>query len=185
MTPESRNNQADRELGQEWERNFCRIAFAHGRSLTPQQIGRGEAAVWYRPSGYESHQLLLPDISIWTAPGEHHEIKHKNPTVHNTYGLEAYRFEALVTFAQETQQPVLYTVHDWQLAGAKNSRESMPNRLADWRIANVLVLKASVDSGQALQARMGTWLRGQWKQVPGFYWPASLWIPLEGWWDEC
>lgn len=183
MLPPNRNNAADRSVGEVWERRFCKLAALHGKAFTAQQIGRTGAASWLRLN-HDWHRNLLPDVTVWTAPGEHHEIKHKNPTRYDSYGLEKYRLDALVAFARETQQSVLYTIHDWQLAGAHDRDEPTPNRIQDWRTADILKLDESIRRGLARTARMQTWVRGEWTEVPGYYWPALLWQPLERWWHD-
>ena len=132
-----------RKIGETWERNFCVLASRHGKVFSPHQIGSpGKSASAYGPgpdgAGYDRY--LLPDVTVWSAPGEHHEIKHKNQDFLGRYGLERYRLDALVRWANTTGQRVLYTIHDWQRAGAKNASQSVPNRLEDWFYADVETL---------------------------------------------
>ncbi len=175
-----RDNTSDRQLGKFWECRFCDLAGRRGKSFTPQQIGHAGSATWYTPA---RNPLLLPDVTVWTAPGEHHEIKHKNPAA-RCYGLECYRLEALVAFRLETAQPVLYTVHDWELAGAPNSRAPMPNDLAHWRTVDVIVL-ADYVTAECLEKRsFPTWVNGERQLRPGYFWPITLWQPLAAWWER-
>lgn len=178
---EGRDNASDRQLGNVWERRFCELAAHHGKSFTPQQIGKNGSATWYAPTANGVNPLLLPDITVWTAPGEHHEIKHKNPAG-RCYGLECYRLEALIAFRRETGQPVLYTIHDWELAGAANSRALMPNDIDHWLTVDVLVLGDYIKAQQLDERPFPTWVNGQMKFKPGYFWPVTLWEPLWLWW---
>jgi hypothetical protein len=178
--PHLDNNGRDRELGAKWERAFCGLAFSYGLTLTPNQLPRSSgAASWYRKGSAGISRFLLPDVAVWSAPGEHHEVKHKDPTRFGCYGLELYRLEALVAFAEEVQQAVLYTIHDWRLAGAATSADEMPNRIEDWRTVDVRELAAA----GAPATPMPTYLNGDPATVPGAYWPIDLWIPLADWWQ--
>ena len=179
---EGRDNLRDRELGKTWESRFCALAARHGKSFTPQQIGRDASATWYTPTSNGVNPVLLPDITIWTAPGEHHEIKHKNPAS-GCYGLECYRLDALVAFRRETGQPVLYTIHDWELAGAPNSRAPMVNNLDHWRTVDVIVLADYVTAEHLEKRSFPTWVNGRMTFKSGYFWPVELWAPLEWWWE--
>jgi len=181
-SPHLRDNAVDRKLGEHWERQFCLLTAREGKSFTPQQIGRDRAASWARRVDDAWKLTLLPDVTVWTAPGEHHEIKHKAPTRGGCYGLESYRLDALVAFRQETKQPVLYTIHDWHHAGAPDGRAEMPNRLADWLTIDVLTLDRLVDELELHHVPFDTWVNGKACSRPGYYWPAKLWMPLETWW---
>jgi hypothetical protein len=172
------DNGADRACGRQWEENFCTLADWYGKALTPHQIGRSDGgAIWHRRHNF----FLLPDVTIWSAPGEHHEIKHKNPTRTGWYGLEDYRLHALCRFAVETRQPVLYTIHDWQHAGASGRDEKTENRIEDWVTAPVLRLALSPER---IRRRMPTWVAGRATEVPGSYWPVELWVPLAELWNS-
>ena len=172
------NNGKDRELGQSWERNFCALASKFGKCFTPHQIGRGQsAAAWYRDEKQKWNHYTLPDVTIWTAPGEHHEIKHKKPTAWGAFGLEEYRLNALVGFAFETGQLVMYTIHDHSKSGG---RYSTINRIDDWVTADVLTLANSIHHTQM----DGTsWVNGQKRNsVPIHYWKVGAFIPLGNFW---
>jgi hypothetical protein len=177
------SNPDDRELGKLWEQQFCRLAAWYGKAFVPQQIGRDTAARWYTGS----NAALLPDITIFSAPGEHHEIKHKNPTPDyrprlRSYGYEAYRLRPLLIFRRVTQQPVLYTVHDWELAGVKHSDVPMPNIVHHWRTVDVLTLEAYLKDHHIPPERVDTWLNGEKAKCLGYYWPVNIWIALDAWW---
>ena len=182
VTEHCSNLVSDRDTGAKWERNFGMLVGHYQKgSITPHQIGRPKlAAAAYTKDGNDWRSLLLPDITIWRAPGEHHEIKHKDPTKSDIpcYGLEGYRFKALCEFALETRQTVLYTIHDWRLAGALDSRAPMRNNIEDWIAADVLMLKDNIT-----MTRDGpSYVNGAKKIVPCHYWATSLWIPLARHW---
>jgi len=175
--------QGDRAIGNVWERNFCALAAQHyGKSFTAHQIGRKGSAVAMRyVNGY--HPLTLPDITIWSMPGEHHEIKHKRPHVTyrgEEYGLEVYRLNALKWFADETQQSVYYTIHRWDKLG---TRDNPTNRYEDWETANVNKLWQATIDGTARSSKYPSWVAGEKKIVTGWYWPTDLWQPLEEMWE--
>jgi hypothetical protein len=175
-----RDNTKDRAIGAHWERQFGVMAASFGLLFTPHQLplASKSAAAYGRKSG-EWEACLLPDITIWSAPGEHHEIKHKNPTRHGSYGLERYRLDALLRFAGETQTAVLYTIHDWQRAGAASSDERTPNRVSDWLTANVAELAERVGFvGQHMQS----YRNGRMSDAEICYWPVAAFGPLIAWW---
>jgi len=176
------NNAADRALGEHWERQFCVLAAGRRKAFTPQQIGRTTAASWFLHDGMNWRTTLLPDVTIWTCPGEHHEIKHKRPTSTGKFGLEKYRLEALLAFQAETQQTVLYTIHNWALAGAENSGALMPNKIDDWQTVDVRALELYVLAEHLQPVFMDTWFHGEKVRRPGYYWPTFLWMPLARWW---
>ena len=175
MTEHCADNGRDRDIGAKWERNFCKLAAKHGLMFTPMQIGRTSSAVAYTSPHYRT--LTLPDITIWSYPGQHHEIKHKAPTPKGWFGLEVYRFNALMEFARETRQNVLYTIHNHQLAGG---RDVDTNDIQHWLTANVLELEEE----QLFTQQNGTsWVSGK-KQtgIPIHYWAIEKWIPLLDYW---
>ena len=155
----------DRAIGEFWEREFCKLMARQGKTFTPLQIGRKSSAQWVGYSG-RWHSRALPDVTVWTHPGEHHEIKHKTTNRHDSYGLERYRFEALCAFAEETKQAVMYTIHDH--GGNRNSRRGI------WLTANIndlSVVPYKVFPGDS-------WVNGVKKRVPIMYWPRRHWVPL-------
>ena len=185
------DNAADRRCGALWERNFCLLAGLFGKAFTPHQLGRTGAATMWKRGAHDWNPFLLPDVTVWTAPGEHHEIKHKNPTtkylggrkVARCYGLEKYRLDALVAFRVETQQPVMYTVHDWELAGATTSRDEMANDVRHWLTVDVLALSEYVARNDIQPVLMRTYVNSRNDEREGYYWPTALWLPLEHWWN--
>ncbi|MGH3494766.1 MAG: hypothetical protein ACRDQ1_16235 [Sciscionella sp.] len=140
MTGHAVDNKTDRDIGEQWEGHFCRLAAEYGKVLFPNQIsrpGKSAAAFGKRRDG-TWEKYTLPDVTIFSAPGEHHEIKHKNRTRDGAYGWEQYRLSAAVRWANTTGQRVYYTIHDWELAGASSSSdEVMRNHIDDWVYADV------------------------------------------------
>jgi hypothetical protein len=177
-----------RTEGEYWEERFCELACEYRRVwYTRNQKGRRDAAHAETIDPAKIRRTcLLPDVVIWSIPGEHHEIKHKKPHKQPgfapSFGLEVYRFEALVEFADECRQPVLYTIHDWQAAGAPDSYHHTPNRLDDWFTIPILDLNAK---RHRRDGKFGSYRNGQFVEaVPGYYWPASIWTPLAQYWDK-
>lgn len=169
------DNSADRALGEYWEREFCKMAAGRGLSFTPMQIGRTASAQAYLQVSTKWRHYTLPDITVWTYPGQHHEIKHKDPTARNTYGLEVYRFNALLWFAGETKQAVLYTIHNHALSGG---RDSKTNRIEHWFTANIREL----DGIWSSRSHVFSYINGEKHRVPIYYWPTCLWTPLQEYW---
>jgi len=126
------NNSADRELGYYWERQFCTMAYKYGKCFTPHQWGKDSSAMAFVNSSLNKY--TLPDITIWSCPGEHHEIKHKKPTSHNSIGLELYRYNALYEFSRITKQDVYYTIHNHDLSGG---RDGKINNINHWFCAKI------------------------------------------------
>ena len=168
--------EADRKIGQYWERQFCLMAAEFDKSFTPMQIGHKESIVAFSRNNEKWNRYTLPDVTIWTAPGEHHEIKHKNPTRGGLFGLEVYRFNALLWFAQETRQPVLYTIHNHDLAGG---RDNEINDLAHWLTINILDLNDKWIG----EPRYGkSWINGKPENTKTYFWPVRLWQSLGDYW---
>ena len=159
--------ESDRKLGALWERKFCELAAHFGRVFTAHQLNRLGAAC---AAGLGVNHLLLPDITLWSAPGEHHEIKHKAPTELGCFGLEQYRFAALLQFARLTGQRVFYTIHDHSRAGG---RTATVIRLEDWVESEVRSLEGQQELAWGL-----SWVNGESKRVPICYWSAKLFAPL-------
>lgn len=175
-----------RAVGEHWEERFCELACECRRVwYTRNQKGRNQAASAETIDREKIRRTcLLPDVVIWSIPGEHHEIKHKNPHHQrgyaDSYGLEIYRFDALVEFAEECRQPVLYTIHDWEAAGATSAYERTPNRLADWLTIPVLDLTAK---RWRREVKISSYRNGKFiADVPAYFWPSSVWMPLERYW---
>jgi hypothetical protein len=165
----------DRAIGALWERRFCFLAASHGKLFTPLQLGRDTSAQAFSYSD-KWISLTLPDITIWTSPGEHHEIKHKAPTKYGSIGLEEYRLQALERFSEVTGQQVFYTIHRHDLSGG---RDSDVNKIEHWFSASVSTLRKSIDDGQVISRIGPTYCGGQKRELPIFYWPVSLWRPLQ------
>jgi hypothetical protein len=137
-----------RKLGERWERHFGTMAASHGLVFTPHQIvcGTGESAAAYGQENGQWKTYLLPDVTVWTAPGEHHEIKHKERDNQFCYGLERYRLDALVGWANKTRQRVCYTIHDYNDACGQlqyypiAAETDTPNDIRHWWCADILNL---------------------------------------------
>lgn len=170
-----RNLKKDRATGKYWERQFCLLAKQQGFMFTPMQIGRAESALAYKGNGKRWNTFTLPDVTVWTAPGQHHEIKHKEPNRHKSYGLERYRLDALLSFAEETDQDVMYTIHDHRLAGGRDVKE---NDISHWRTVSVTTL----DGAWTWNGPGYSWVNGQKKRVEMCYWPARMWQALSDYW---
>lgn len=171
--------QGDRNLGKHWERQFCFMAGERGKAFTPMQLDRSKSIVAHSKKTGAWNNYTLPDVTVWTAPGEHHEIKHKSPmndwTHGPSFGLEVYRFNALLWFAEETGQQVMYTIHNHDLAGGRDIQE---NNIDHWQTANIKFI-----NNQWHTCRPGqSWVDGKKKTVPIYYWATNLWLPLDIFW---
>ena len=177
------DNDADRRIGQRWERAFCQLAAGFDKVFSPHQIPHPEgAAVAYgRGDDGQWENYLLPDVTIWSAPGEHHEIKHKRPSWDGCYGLERYRLDALVRWANTTGQLVCYTIHDWKAAGADAADTLMPNDLSHWFYADVIALTRGCTW---VQENGTSWVNGKRRNdVLIWYWTAHRYFkPLSELW---
>lgn len=164
------NLQADRSLGNYWEREFCTMAYHRGICFTAHQWNnQSSASAWSKRCKHKP--LTLPDVTLWSAPGQHHEIKHKEPNKHGSIGLEKYRLDALEWFFLETRQSVFYTLHRHDLAGGKHVKE---NNIDHWVTCDVSKL---LDSGYKLY-NGSSWVNGVEKRVPICYWPVGIFSPL-------
>lgn len=175
------DNDADRAIGAYWERQFGVMAGGFRKVFTPHQLHLPDkSASAFGMTGHLWKRWLLPDVTIWSAPGEHHELKHKAPTPDGCYGLELYRLQALAEFADETRQPVYYTIHDWSVAGGRNEKV---NRLEDWFYADINDISRRSTKG----GRDFSWVKGRKVEVEMRYWTATryfrplaeLWVPAD------
>lgn len=170
MSAPVRDNAADRSIGQHWENEFCRMARRYGKVFTPHQFGRPTSAMFFgAPDIAGKSGWTLPDITVWSAPGEHHEIKHKNPTRDGMYGLERYRLDALVRFANTTGQSVFYTIHDWEMAGASSAADPLDNDMDHWFVGDI----AQLSIGYTRRSKDWTYYNGQQRRVEVWYWTAD------------
>lgn len=177
--PTDRELREDRRLGDLWERNFCRLGAEYGRVLTPNQISSPThaASAWGAPivNGIVS-RYLLPDVVVWSAPGEHHEIKHKNPDRMGCYGLELYRLEALIKWAEVTRQRVYYTIHDWEAAGGKHVTS---NCIDHWFTADISEIAGTTTRG----GKAWSWRNGRLSLEEMRYWSVRRYFqPLSYLW---
>ena len=183
MSAHCRNLKADRALGDYWERQFCALAANYGRAFTAHQIGRQKSAQAFYRDGGKYHPLTLPDITIWTRPGEHHEIKHKDATRLNDFGLERYRLDALLWFAEETGQSVYYTIHDHGLQSfetREQRRECRTNTREHWLTCSVVELADNITRTDWGESYVRNEARGD---VERCYWHRSLFQPVIWLWS--
>jgi hypothetical protein len=166
------NNAEDRNIGYYWERQFCIMAYRLGKCFTPHQWNKEKSALAFgRFAGLNKY--TLPDITIWSAPGEHHEIKHKNPTKDtNMIGLELYRYRALYEFQQITQQTVYYTIHNHDLSGGRNSTE---NNIYHWFCGEI---GADLTEYNAKKWKCNSWVNGEKRLVDTLFWNFNLFTRL-------
>lgn len=169
--------QGDRELGEFWERQFCVMAGTYGMVFTPNQLKKQGSASAFQLRDGSWHHWALPDITVWTAPGQHHEVKHKRPTEWGSYGLEAYRLDYLLRFSEITGQDVYYTIHNHALAeGGKFGRK---NDIDHWFTCEATLLKERIE-----REKWGpSWVGGEKKVVPICYWGIRHFRPLKTLWD--
>ena len=184
-TPSQLKPNDRRVIGTFWEVMFCRLAYVQGRHFTPVQIstaasGLNKSAQWYGTGSNGKSCYLLPDVVIWTSPGEHHEIKHKDPFVMNNkgpvFGLEKYRLDALLDFAAVTKQAVLYTIHNHALGDGNLATR---NDINHWITADITLLQGH----HVYQQEKGkTLYNGGYEEKCIFYWPVDMWRPLAEHW---
>lgn len=177
---------ADRRLGKYWERQFCLMAADYSKMFTAHQIDRTTSACAFtrKPGTKQFNSYTLPDVTIWTAPGEHHEIKHKDPAKggrrNRCFGLEVYRFEALCAFMDELSynQGVYYTIHRHDLNGGRESRQNM---MEHWFTVPMSHLRKQLAYAHK---EMGlSWVSGVKTRVPILYWNIGCWVPLRELWE--
>lgn len=169
------NIEKDRKEGRYWEDQFSRMAGRYGYSRVENQAERNGAAIALGPDG---ERFILPDVTLRrNGQTEYHEVKHKNPTRFDAFGLEVYRFDSLLWLAQETGQDVLYTIHNHNLAGGKNIKE---NNIEHWITANILDL----NENWIRRIWGDSWVGGRRRRVPIYFWQAGLWCPLRDYWDN-
>jgi len=169
------NNNDDRELGKYWERQFCLMAYDRGMVFTPHQWNREKSAMAY---GGKLNKYTLPDITVWSCPGEHHEIKHKNPTKKNSIGFEKYRYEALREFMFITNQKVFYTIHNHDLSGGRYGKE---NKIEHWFTAEI---ENDININNAFKCIGCSYVSGEKKQVDVLYWDIKYFHRLLDIWKE-
>lgn len=175
---------SDRQVGDEWERNFCRLAAKYGNVFTAHQVGRTASARAWGWGRREFFGVILPDATIWSGGGEHHEIKHKDATRSGCFGLEKYRFDSLLKFRDIVKQPVYYTIHDYgqQPNDSREDRKFNGNNVAaHWLTSEVRDLSKAIH----WQRPGATWIDGKKKcGVPILYWPREVFVSLVAIWEE-
>jgi hypothetical protein len=161
-------NSTDRQIGEEWEVHFTEMVTDLGMDCHRPD----PPEVWWKKG-------LLPDRVVRAGASlEWHEIKHKRPTRNGEYGIEDYRFEANVNLGSHTGNPVLYTIHDWELSGAESRDEPTENHLEDWLTIDFQALAASPRrEGPGM-----TYRNSSRAETTIYYWSAGLWEPLAWRW---
>ena len=176
------DNSGDRRIGRDWEERFCELVAQRGRSFTTHQIDKSGAALAISIDMEREKRRTLPDVSVWTFPTEHHEIKHKSPTKEGHFGLEVYRFDALRWFWLETGNDVMYTIHRHDWNGGRNVER---NRIEDWVTISIAKMDQLINRGAAVRRFSPSWVNGSRKDnVPMWYWHANLWAPLAHYWNR-
>lgn len=176
---------ADRRLGEVWERNFCIIAANYGQTFTAHQIGRSDSARAWRKTGGKFDGIILPDITLWSSDGGHHEIKHKDPSRSGHFGLEEYRFRSLQKFKEITGDDVYYTIHDYSMQPdeTRHGRKYNPsNHIDHWLTCEVETLEDHIDRFDLF----GTSYVGGKKRdcIPILYWKKETFLPLYTCWKQ-
>lgn len=167
MSNHCADNAADRAKGAFWEQQWAVMAKGFGHTFTMHQYAAKVAAFADGPRG----RLVLPDSSIWSGAGQHHEIKHKSPTRKRTFGLEVYRLEHLLAFESITAEPVYYTIHNWELAGGSDVRI---NRIEHW----VTCAVCDLYNNRGTPEWGPSYVNGEEKTVQLLYWPVAYFRPL-------
>jgi len=162
----------DRKLGEFWERRFCELATSFGLTITANQIGRNQSAqAFYKDDVGKYNNIILPDVVVWSFSGQHHEIKHKNPTRNGCFGLEEYRFSSLKRFNDITKQDVFYTIHNHDLCGGPDNKE---NNINHWLTASV----SNLDGSWKYERTYPTWCNSKKVDTNIYFWDTSLFVPL-------
>jgi hypothetical protein len=169
-----RNVEDDRKVGAFWEGNFCQL-LPIGTKYTRHQLHRTRAAIkeWIGENG-KIHTSPLPDVTVFHGLGResNHELKHKNPTSCGQFGLEVYRFEAMLQHATDAFGGANYTIHDWQKNGGK---VVLSNDIHHWVTASFLDLKEP----DGYSTEWGSWVDGRWTEnVPMYFWNQKRFLPL-------
>ena len=168
------DNKEDRSIGYYWERQFCIMAYNYGKCFTPHQWDKNSSAMAFS----NLNKYTLPDVTIWSCPGEHHEIKHKNPNKHNSIGLELYRYNALYEFKNITHQTVFYTIHNHDLSGGRYGKVNSINHWLCGSIGDIINLS------NAKKFKGKTWLNGEAAIVDILYWDIELFCKLREIWEK-
>lgn len=173
------DNGADRKIGFFWEKQFAAMAANNGYAYTlHQSIKDDRAATAHEKNAGVWNTIILPDVTLWTLPAEHHEIKHKDPSADGCIGLEKYRFNSLIRFAALSQTSVFYTIHNYNLqpdATRELRKASQINVLDHWISCDVISLAKSIE-----KTRIGpSWISGTIQQTEICYWNVKQFPPLE------
>lgn len=164
----------DRNLGAFWEGMFCQL-LPRGTKFVRHQLDKSRSAVKEWIDGNGSIQTTpLPDVTVYHGLGREssHEIKTKNPSRSGQFGLEVYRFEALLQHARDSSGGANYTIHDWGKAGGKHRTE---NDIGHWITASFLDL----EKRDRYSTEYSSWVDGVWTEnVPMYFWNKDRFMPL-------
>lgn len=159
---------ADRALGNYWSAQFGSMMntwyAVHKFDKAPSPIVR-------LPNG---DKVILADVLLLERNGENYycEVKHKKPNRYDNYGLEEYRAKSLQRLQEYAKGKVLYVIHDHALAGGKFNQQ---NNIHHWRVTDITALCQAEHKcfwGESIVDSIR-------KRVPIWYWPATLWLPLQ------
>lgn len=171
------DNAADRKIGAQWELNYQQIMVERGYLVTMHQVDRNGAAIAVCRVKSDVKRFLLPDASVWDAPGFDSELKHKDPTNAGKFGLEDYRLRSLYAFAKRTKRRVHYTIHNYALCPGATRAERKAydgNHIEHWITADIMTLWDNRN-----EMRVGpSWVNGERRIVNLQYWPVEMWTPL-------
>lgn len=160
-----------RAIGDYWSQQFASMM---NQWFGIHKFDKAPSPVIDLPNG---ERIILADVMLFERQGENYycEVKHKNPTKWNTYGLEQYRFESLAKLTRWAKGVVLYVIHDYTIPGRENQR----NYLSDWYCVEITKLERVTKFtswGPSLVA-------GVTKRVPIHYWGIENWERLSVYFD--
>lgn len=165
------DNRTDRAVGEAWEARFEDMAEGFGFECHKPEAPE----TWWPDKG------LLPDRLVQRDKRhEWHELKHKRPSRRHLFGLEAYRLDALLRLAKHVGDAVLYTIHNWEAAGARSAGETVPNRIEDWVTIDVLELPDTISESVEKES---TYYAGSKAKALIHYWDADAWDALSLRWE--
>lgn len=165
---------ADRNIGDLWEGNFCKL-LPPGCTFIRHQKDRDGASL-YGAVGHDGEVAWRssPDVTVWHGRSvtTHHEIKHKNAHAGLVFGLERYRFDALIEFQKNTGQTVYYTIHDHDSGGGRDGTE---NDIKHWVTQTI----ESLASDHDYEWPCPTYRAGMKVEEMTLFWRRSRFDPLE------
>lgn len=84
------------EKGQLAEEDFLNLMLSKGKLVYPFQWGKDSASIFYLPNCKKAPTPDFMVIDPFSMHNEFHETKSKYPTYSGCFGMETYRFEALM-----------------------------------------------------------------------------------------